>query len=62
MRDRSMSEAPANDSIHRRRPIGVEILPDGTVHARVWAPYARERGIAAILEGGQTVALTLSAN
>ncbi|CAO3417358.1 malto-oligosyltrehalose trehalohydrolase [Azospirillum doebereinerae] len=24
----------------RRRPIGVEILPDGSVHARVWAPKA----------------------
>ena len=25
----------------RRRGVGVEVLPDGSVHARVWAPYAR---------------------
>jgi maltooligosyltrehalose trehalohydrolase len=34
----------------RRRGVGVEVLPDGSVHARVWAPYARS--VAAILEGG----------
>lgn len=36
----------------RRRAVGVEVLPDGAVHARVWAPFAGERGIAVALEGG----------
>ena len=29
-------------SVPRRRLTGVEVLPDGAVHARVWAPQARE--------------------
>jgi maltooligosyltrehalose trehalohydrolase len=29
-------------SIPRRRAVGVEALPDGAVHARVWAPLASE--------------------
>jgi maltooligosyltrehalose trehalohydrolase len=32
----------------RRRGVGVEVLPDGSVHARVWAPYARR--VAVVLE------------
>ncbi len=34
----------------RRLPVGVEILPDGTAHARVWAPHAER--VAVVLEGG----------
>jgi maltooligosyltrehalose trehalohydrolase len=45
----------------RRRGVGVEVLPDGSVHARVWAPYARR--VAVVLEDGpgtdpEPVALT----
>jgi maltooligosyltrehalose trehalohydrolase len=35
----------------RRHPVGVEVLSDGAVHARVWAPYA-ERGVTVVLESG----------
>ena len=35
----------------RRRAVGVEVLADGSVHARVWAPYARS--VAVVTEGGQ---------
>jgi maltooligosyltrehalose trehalohydrolase len=38
----------------RRRAVGVEILPDGKVHARVWAPKAR--AVVAVLESGPGVA------
>jgi maltooligosyltrehalose trehalohydrolase len=46
----------------RRRGVGVEVLPDGSVHARVWAPYARS--VAVVLEDGpgahpEPVALTV---
>jgi maltooligosyltrehalose trehalohydrolase len=34
----------------RRLPVGAEVLPDGSVHARVWAPYAE--GVAVVLEAG----------
>ncbi len=34
----------------RRRAAGVEVLPDGAVHARVWAPYARS--VSVVLEEG----------
>src|SRR3954447_8313002 len=34
----------------RRRAVGVEVLPDGTVHARVWAPTSV--AVTAILEAG----------
>ena len=34
----------------RRRGVGVEVLPDGSVHARVWAPYARS--VAVVFEDG----------
>ena len=45
----------------RRRGVGVEVLPDGSVHARVWAPYARS--VAVVFEDGsgthpEPVALT----
>ena len=33
-----------------RQSVGVTVLPDGTVHARVWAPYAE--AIAVVLEDG----------
>jgi maltooligosyltrehalose trehalohydrolase len=39
----------------RRLPIGAELLPDGTVHFRVWAP--RRRRVAVALDGGPTVEL-----
>jgi maltooligosyltrehalose trehalohydrolase len=32
-------------SIRRRRAVGVEVLPDGAVHARLWAPLASEVAI-----------------
>ena len=34
----------------RRRAAGVEVLPDGSVHARVWAPYVE--AVSVVLEGG----------
>ena len=34
----------------RRRAVGVEVLADGSVHARVWAPYARS--VSVVLEAG----------
>jgi maltooligosyltrehalose trehalohydrolase len=37
-------------AVRRRRAVGAEVLPDGSVHVRVWAPYA-QRG-AVVLEGG----------
>src|SRR5215213_8161027 len=45
----------------RRRGVGVDVLPDGSVHARVWAPYARS--VAVVIEDGpgahsEPVALT----
>ncbi len=40
------------DTVKRRRAIGVELLPDGAVHARVWAPHAQDGGIAVVIEGG----------
>jgi len=36
--------------VPRRRAVGVEVLPDGCVHARVWAPYADR--VAVVLEAG----------
>ena len=36
--------------LQRRRGAGVEILPDGTVHARVWAPHAET--VSVVLEEG----------
>jgi maltooligosyltrehalose trehalohydrolase len=46
----------------RRRGVGADVLADGSVHARVWAPYAR--GVAVVLEanpGAQTEPVTLTA-
>jgi maltooligosyltrehalose trehalohydrolase len=37
-------------TMQRRRGVGVEVLADGSVHARVWAPYARS--VAVLLEDG----------
>ena len=34
----------------RRRAAGVELLPDGSVHARVWAPHAQR--VSVLLEAG----------
>ncbi|MGH2615759.1 MAG: malto-oligosyltrehalose trehalohydrolase [Thermomicrobiales bacterium] len=39
-----------NGTPQRRRAAGVEILADGSAHARVWAPYAND--VAVVLEGG----------
>src|SRR5262249_51400781 len=36
---------------HRRLPIGAEVLPDGGVHFRLWAP--RRRRVEVVLEPGQ---------
>src|SRR5918997_6951764 len=36
--------------VQRRRGVGVEVLADGSVHARVWAPHARS--VAVVLEDG----------
>jgi maltooligosyltrehalose trehalohydrolase len=49
------------DPVQRRRGVGVDVLADGSVHARVWAPYARI--VAVVLEDGagahrEPVALT----
>src|SRR5215213_5659021 len=37
----------------RRLPVGAEMLPDGGVHFRVWAP--RRRRVEVVLEGGGDV-------
>lgn len=37
--------------VRRRMPVGAEILPDGGVHFRVWAP--RPRKVELVLEGGR---------
>jgi len=37
-------------TMQRRRGVGVEVLADGSVHARVWAPYARSVDV--VLEDG----------
>ena len=39
---------PAN--IHRRLPIGAEVLGDGDVHFRVWAPHSQR--VEVIIGGG----------
>ena len=36
----------------RRRAIGVEVLPDGAVHARVWAPYAPDGAVDIVVAAG----------
>jgi maltooligosyltrehalose trehalohydrolase len=38
------------EGVQRRRVVGVEVLPDGAVHTRVWAPHARQVGV--VLESG----------
>jgi maltooligosyltrehalose trehalohydrolase len=38
------------DPVQRRRGVGVDVLADGSVHARVWAPHARS--IAVVIEDG----------
>ncbi len=37
-------------SRRRRRAVGVEVLPDGAVHARVWAPFTGD--VTVVLEDG----------
>jgi maltooligosyltrehalose trehalohydrolase len=41
-------------TMRRRRAVGVEVLADGSVHARVWAPNARN--VAVVLEDGARAA------
>ncbi|MBP2226829.1 maltooligosyltrehalose trehalohydrolase [Azospirillum agricola] len=59
-----MALSPASPSLSgmarpaaRRRPVGVEILPCGTVHARVWAPKAGRVDLV-VEPDGHAVALT----
>ncbi|HEX7959352.1 MAG TPA: hypothetical protein VF493_05515, partial [Terriglobales bacterium] len=44
-------DAPAISSISRRFPIGAEVMPDGGVSFRVWAP-ARKKVEVALLNSG----------
>ena len=43
-----------SDGFHRRRAVGLEVLSDGSVHARVWAPNAK--AVAVVLEADAVVA------
>jgi maltooligosyltrehalose trehalohydrolase len=40
---------------HRRLPIGAEVLTDGAIHFRVWAPFCRN--VEVIIEGGAVIKL-----
>src|SRR5258707_772316 len=40
------------DEPGRRQPVGAEVLPDGDVHFRVWAPLRKQ--VEVVLEGGNT--------
>ena len=48
---RRASPLPRREGTHRT--VGVAVLPDGAVQARVWAPYARD--VAIVLEGTPSV-------
>ncbi len=51
----------ANVTAQRRLPIGAEVLPDGGVHFRVWAPSRRR--VAVVFEGGpESAELTAEKN
>jgi maltooligosyltrehalose trehalohydrolase len=52
-------EQRAGSSLRRRVPIGVEIAGENTIHARVWAPAARELEL---VVGGRQVVLAPEAN
>src|SRR4051812_27005678 len=41
----NLSAKPTAESIARRLPVGAEVLPDGSVHFRVWAPRSRTVGV-----------------
>ena len=45
----SAKETRAESTPARRLPVGVEVIGPDTVHARVWAPAARE--ISIVLDG-----------
>ncbi len=45
----------SHESVRRRLPVGAEVLPDGGVHFRVWAP--RRKKVEVVLKGGGTVPL-----
>ena len=54
----SQIEAKDASSIVRRLPVGAELLPDGGVHFRVWAPKPRK--VALVLESGSRQIIQLT--